>query len=268
VGSRWAPAFALTVGIGCGLGLGCGGGHAELPADPFACIEGWPTEATAALSPPLAVAPSAVWRQTLQDGETPAHLQQHVMTLAGSAIVLALDQGTVAFDRATGQRLWTAQPVTQQLSTSFSQPALAADSGGNTYGVARDTYSLDVAGLVRWQTATSYPIGSGELQTVTRLPPLLSPDGLLFVRDADFVRALRTGDGSEVWRQRTAPALAGAGPVLVFDSDVRRAADGQLLGQVRAIDGTRLHVWAVAGFGFLGRHGDPETLEAVNPAIR
>jgi outer membrane protein assembly factor BamB len=252
--------------LGASFLAGCGDGPGEPPADPFACIQGWPPESNATLASPLAVTPAVVWTQTLGDGESLPIVQSHVMTQTGANLVLALAQGTEAFDRTTGQRLWTAQPITHESTTSFSQPALVAGRDGNLYGLARDTYSLDASGAPRWNMPADFFVDSGgEFHLVTRSPPVLSPDGLLFVQDGDSVSALRTGDGSEAWHQKGAVPLLGAGPVLVFESDVRTAADGQLLGQVRAKDGSRLRVWLVAGFGFLGWPRSAESLEAIDP---
>jgi outer membrane protein assembly factor BamB len=261
-------AFVIAALLAPTFPVGCGGDGGEPPADPFACIADWPTEANASLAAPLAVTPALVWTQPLdQYGSLPT-IQSHVMTVAGSNVVVAFLNGTAAFDRATGQFRWMAQPVTQDATVSFLQPAPLADPDGNVYGVAADTYSLDAMGASRWQVRTAAYVDyshGGEFYDVFRSPPALSPDGLLFVHDGQSVGALRTPDGSEVWRVKSAAPLMGAGSVLVFDSDVRRAADGQLLGQVRATDGSRLHVRSVAGFGFMGWRGNGEGLEAVDP---
>ena len=93
---------------------------------------------------------------------------------------------------------------------------------------------------------------------------VLSPDGLVFVQGAAQLHALRAADGSQVFQIAGGAAFAGAGPVVVSEWEVRSAADGSLRGDVRSSAGTRLHVSALAGFGFVGWHGDPEIVEAVD----
>ena len=87
---------------------------------------------------------------------------------------------------------------------------------------------------------------------------------MVFVQGAAGLHALRAADGSEVFRIAGGFAFAGAGPVIVGEWEVRSASDGSLRGDVRSSAGTRLHVSALAGFGFVGWHGDPQIVEAVD----
>ena len=57
--------------------LGCGGGDVEPPADPFACIEGWPVAADVPATAPLGVAPGVLWTQLFGDRESPSRATTH-----------------------------------------------------------------------------------------------------------------------------------------------------------------------------------------------
>jgi outer membrane protein assembly factor BamB len=183
--------------------------------------------------------------------------------------VVAFDTTVAAFDRATGARTWTTPLAAPRRDVLISYAAPAADAEGNLYGLAWDAYSLDARGAARWQVTTDATVsGGGEVSTLHRPPVVLSPEGLLFVNDGRQQRALRTGDGSEVWRRSDAFVFAGAGPVVVGATEVRSASDGALRGHVRASDGSRLYVWGLAGFGFIGGNGDSGAVEAVDRCDR
>jgi outer membrane protein assembly factor BamB len=123
--------------------------------------------------------------------------------------------GLLAFDRATGRRLWSASHGAR---SSYSSPAVArlagtrqilAAAGDRVYAVAPDD------GRLLWSVA-----GPGDGEGVANAPIVLPDDRVLltFWGEAVLVRVARQGDAftaTEVWRS---PRLRGAyGPTVYRD---------------------------------------------------
>ncbi len=110
------------------------------------------------------------------------------------------------------------------LGDSLPLAPLVADSAGNAYAAtARNLYSLDAAGKLRWKVTVRDTVTPGS----TAPTPLLAGSTVVVTTDTDLV-AYGVADGHERWRVRTGPTLGTA--AALGDSSIVVVATGGMFG--------------------------------------
>jgi len=167
----------------------------EASTGPVRCIERWPEDPKASPKPSLKDVgdPRVLWKKKL-----PSDIYSPETVLAGEHLGVVGGDTLWILDRTTGEESGNL-PVS---GTYRGYAALVADKEETFYYGTSSIRAVKPDGSVRWEKALGDNLASDIEETITSKLQL-SPEGVLYFSATDgYLYALRSKDGSTVWKKK------------------------------------------------------------------